>query len=52
MDKLHEWHFKGAGAVQVYEKPARAGRSGATINVTDLETAATEWTAPTSHTNR
>jgi predicted enzyme related to lactoylglutathione lyase len=37
MEKLHEWHFEGAGAVQVYEEPERAGASGATLNVTDLD---------------
>jgi predicted enzyme related to lactoylglutathione lyase len=36
MDKLQEWHF-GSGAIQVYEEPERAGRSGATLHVTDLE---------------
>ena len=37
MDKLQEWHFTDAGAIQVYEEPERAGRSGATINVSDLD---------------
>ena len=36
MDKLFEWHFDGPG-VQVFEDPDRAGRSGATIVVTDLD---------------
>jgi len=37
MDRLYEWHFDGAGAVQVYEEPERAGASGATIAVADLD---------------
>lgn len=37
MEKLQEWHFENAGAVQFYEEPERAGRSGATINVSDLD---------------
>lgn len=37
MNKLFEWHFEGSGAIQVYEEPERAGRSGATINVSDLD---------------
>lgn len=39
MDKLQEWHFDHSGAVQVYEEPDRAGRSGATLNVSDLDAA-------------
>jgi len=45
MDKLLEWHFEGSGAIQVYEEPERAGKSGVTINVSDLdaEVAALDW---------
>lgn len=39
MAKLHEWHVDGAGGIQVYEEPERAGKSGATIAVGDLEAA-------------
>ena len=42
MDKLFEWHFDGAGAIQVYEEPGRAGGSGATLHVGDLDAAVTE----------
>ena len=42
MDKLHEWHFERAGAVQVYEEPDRAGTSGATIDVADLDATVVE----------
>ena len=37
MEGLQEWHFERAGAVQVYEEPDRAGTSGATIDVGDLD---------------
>jgi predicted enzyme related to lactoylglutathione lyase len=37
MDKLYEWHFDKSGAIQVYEEPERAGSSGATIGVADLD---------------
>jgi predicted enzyme related to lactoylglutathione lyase len=37
MDRLREWHFAGAGAIQVYEEAERAGRSGATLHVADLD---------------
>src|SRR5688500_15277799 len=37
MEGLAEWHFAGAGAVQVFREPERAGKSGVTINVTDLD---------------
>jgi catechol 2,3-dioxygenase-like lactoylglutathione lyase family enzyme len=37
MDGLREWHVEGAGAIQVYEEPDRAGRSGVTLHVGDLE---------------
>ena len=37
MDKLQEWYFADSGAIQVYEEPERAGRSGATLNVFDLD---------------
>jgi predicted enzyme related to lactoylglutathione lyase len=40
MPKLHEWHLDRAGAIQVYEEPERAGRSGATLHVADLDAAA------------
>lgn len=45
MDRLYEWHFEGAGAIQVYEEPERAGCSGATIHVDDLDAsvAALDW---------
>ena len=36
MKGLAEWHFAGAGAVQVFQEPERAGKSGVTINVDDL----------------
>lgn len=39
MDKLHEWHFERAGAVQVYEEPERAGASGVTLHLVDLDAA-------------
>jgi predicted enzyme related to lactoylglutathione lyase len=41
MEKLQEWHFENSGAVQVYEEPERAGRSGTTIGVADLDAAVT-----------
>jgi predicted enzyme related to lactoylglutathione lyase len=37
MAKLYEWHFDNSGAIQVYEEPIRAGGSGATIGVSDLD---------------
>jgi predicted enzyme related to lactoylglutathione lyase len=37
MEKLQEWHFDDAGAIQVYEEPGRAGGSGATLHVDDLD---------------
>jgi predicted enzyme related to lactoylglutathione lyase len=37
MDKLSEWHFPPGGAVQVYEDPERAGASGVTLHVDDLD---------------
>jgi predicted enzyme related to lactoylglutathione lyase len=37
MDKLYEWHFGDSGSIQVYEEPLRAGSSGATIGVSDLD---------------
>lgn len=40
MAQLHEWHFAAAGAVQVFQEPDRAGRSGATLHVADLDAAA------------
>lgn len=42
MEKLQEWHFENAGAIQVYEEPERAGCSGATISVEDLDAAVAE----------
>ena len=45
MDKLYEWHFAGAGAIQVYEEPDRAGRSGATLHVADLDAAVVDLDA-------
>ncbi len=39
MDRLQEWHLAGAGAIQVYEEPERAGRSGVTLDVSDLDAA-------------
>jgi predicted enzyme related to lactoylglutathione lyase len=36
---LKEWHFDDAGAVQVYAEPERAGCSGATIHLDDLDDA-------------
>ena len=37
MDKLAEWYMSGAGAVQVFEEAERAGRSGVTLQVSDLD---------------
>jgi catechol 2,3-dioxygenase-like lactoylglutathione lyase family enzyme len=37
MDGLAEWHFAGAGAVQVFQEPERAGASGVTVGVGDLD---------------
>ncbi|MCU1388301.1 MAG: glyoxalase [Ilumatobacteraceae bacterium] len=37
MEGLREWYFDNAGAIQVYEESERAGVSGATINVGDLD---------------
>lgn len=37
MEGLQEWYFDNAGAIQVYEESERAGQSGATINVDDLD---------------
>jgi len=39
MDGLCEWHFGGGGAVQVYQEPERAGSSGVTLNMSDLDVA-------------
>ncbi len=39
MEGLREWHFDHAGAVQVFEEPDRAGKSGATLHVADLDQA-------------
>lgn len=45
MDGLREWHFADAGSIQVYEEPERAGCSGATFHVDDLDAtvAALDW---------
>lgn len=40
MDRLAEWHFPEAGAIQVYQEPERAGRSGVTINVGSIDAVA------------
>lgn len=45
MPKLQEWHVDGAGAIQVYEEFGRAGRSGVTLHVADLDAAAAELDA-------
>lgn len=37
MAKLQEWHLGAGRAVQVYEEPERAGRSGVTLAVADLD---------------
>jgi catechol 2,3-dioxygenase-like lactoylglutathione lyase family enzyme len=37
MDGLAEWEFVGAGAIQVFEEPPRAGKSGVTISVSSLD---------------
>ena len=37
MDSLVEWEFTGAGAIQVFEEPPRAGKSGVTISVSSLD---------------
>jgi len=34
---LAEWHFAGAGAIQVFEEAARAGKSGVTVGVDNVD---------------
>jgi predicted enzyme related to lactoylglutathione lyase len=37
MEGLAEWHFEGAGAIQVTQEPERAGGSSVTIGVDHLD---------------
>ncbi len=45
MDGLLEWHLPGGSGVQVWSEPDRAGRSGVTLAVDDLDAVARALTA-------